>query len=129
MQKPIDGVAEGLKKVFGPDLEMSLYFRRPIFFQRYFEDGLPRTGELIRQTVKEYFSDAAEVRTSFVGTELLRVNVIMQNGDKYIVTAHLLLVGGTEVWNFTVYDDSPPSDFLAGLLSCRKRWRHGVRIC
>jgi hypothetical protein len=105
---------------------MSPYFRRPKSFQRYFEDGLPQPVELIRQTVKEYFSDPAEVSASFVGTELLRVNVVMQNGDKYIVTAHRLLVGGTDVWSFAIFDDSPPSDFLAGLLALPKTveaWR------
>jgi hypothetical protein len=116
MKKPINGVAEGLKQVLGLSLEMSPYFRQPIFFQRYFEDGLSRSIEQIRQAVKGYFPDAAEVSASFVGTELLRVNVVMQNGDKYIVTAHRLSVGETEVWSFAVYDDSLLSGFLAGLL-------------
>ncbi len=131
MKKPIDDVVEGLERVFGPNFGMSPHFRQPKSFQMYFEDGYPRAVEQIRHVVKEYFS-AAELGTHYVGTELLRFNVVMQDGARYIVTAHRLSVGGTEVWNFTVYDDAPPSDFLAGLLALPKTvgaWRPYLLKC
>jgi hypothetical protein len=130
--KPVGLVATALQQSLSPKIGGAPYFRKPTIFQLYSEEGVSWGIDEIRVAVKSFFSEAESVKTSSVGLDLISFSVVLKGGERCVISAHLLLFSGTEVWSFAVYDDSPPSDFLAGLLALPKTvgaWRPYLLKC